>query len=655
VGALVQTVGSLLHQGVAHHQAGRRAQAEAFYRQVLSIHPDHPDALNLLGVLAHEAGDHAKAAQLIRKAIAMGPKMGSYHANLALALAAMGKRDEAVVSYRAGLALNPGDAEAHYRLGTVLLAMGKADEALQSFASSIRLRPGFAGAYNELGNALKRTGMLPESAEAYRQCLQREPASAEAWSNLADVLRELRQLPQSLEAARNAVRIKPDFAGGWSNLGSTLKDLGRMPEAMEAYEKSVRLDPASAPIRANYLYSLHFHSDDPASIMEAHREFDRVHCTPLARRAAHMNDRSADRVLRIGYVSADFRSHSIGRMLRPLFANHDHGQFHITCYSDTRAADGLTAWLRGLSDTWVETRALSDEELAARVEVDKIDVLVDLALHMANNRLLMFARKPAPVQMTYAGYPATTGLRAIDFRITDAHLDPVGETERFNSEKLLRLDASFWCHWGDDSDPRVGTLPAIESGVVTFGSLNNPCKVSPAAMDLWAKVLSAVPGSRLMLLTLEPIGESNYFTQQFSARGIDASRLRLITPVPRQDYLELYNQIDIGLDPLPYNGHMTSCDSFWMGVPVVTIRGETSVGRGGISLLRNLDLPELIAETPDEFVSIAGNLARELPRLSQLRGSLRERMRSSPLCDAKAFTRNMERLYRDAWRKWCAG
>jgi len=646
------SIAGLLRQAIAHHQAGQRAQAESVYRQVLALHPNHPDALNLLGVLAIEAGRLEAGISSIRRAISIAANIASYHSNLATALNLSGRPEEAAAAYRTALALSPNDADLHYRLGNVLQFAGQFEQSIESFRVALALRPDFAAAYNDMGNSLKRLGLLTQAAEAYRHCLAVAPDSAEALSNLSDALRELRQLPESLEAAQHAVHLRPDFADGWCNLANTLKDLGRMDEAIEACGKSVRLKPDSPAIATNYVYSLNFQSDDPAVIYAAHREFDRHFCAPLARKSPHRNDRSSERRLKIGYISADFRAHSVGRMLQPLFANHDHEHFQIVCYSDTRQSDHLTGWLRARSDAWIETAALSDAQLAARVEAEEIDILIDLTQHMAGNRLLTFARQPGPVQISY-GYPATTGLSAIKYRFTDSFVDPPGETEQFNSEKLLRIDPSFWCHWPDESDPPVAPLPALKNAFVTFGCLNNPCKVSPAALDLFVAVLNAIPLSRLMLLTLEPVTPQNYFARELAVRGIDPSRVHLVNPLPRHGYLQLYDRIDIGLDPIPYNGHMTSCDSFWMGVPVLTLRGKTSVGRGGVSLLQNLNLPELIADTPDAYVAIASQLARDIPRLDQLRRTLRSRMQASPLCDAESFTQAIESAYRSAWRTWC--
>jgi predicted O-linked N-acetylglucosamine transferase (SPINDLY family) len=300
---------------------------------------------------------------------------------------------------------------------------------------------------------------------------------------------------------------------------------------------------------------------------------------------------------------------------------------------------------------------MSDQQLVELIRGHRIDILIDLTLHMHHNRLLMFARKPAPVQISFIGYPATTGLRQIDLRISDSYLDPPGETDALSAERIARLPHSFWCYVGDD-EPAVNELPAASAaaaaaGHVTFGSLNNPVKMNPAVIELWSRVLAATQKSRLMLYSAEKSPADHPLVGAFADRGIERDRITLVPRLPREQYLRQYHQIDIALDPFPYNGHMTSCDAFWMGVPVVSLRGRSSVGRGGVSLLSNLGMTECLADNADQYVSIASEMASDLPRLASIRASLRQRMQASPLCDAARFTRSVEAVYRDAWQGWC--
>jgi len=359
--------------------------------------------------------------------------------------------------------------------------------------------------------------------------------------------------------------------------------------------------------------------------------------------------------MRIGYVSPDFRDHVDSFFTIPLLANHDHQQCEIFCYASVARPDAVTERLRGYADVWRSTVKLTDQELADLVRSDQIDILVDLKMHTANNRLLMFAQRPAPVQVCWLAYPGTTGLSTIDYRLTDPYLDPPGLFDSFYAEESLRLPETFWCYDPLTDQPPVNALPARTSGVITFGCLNNFCKVNEDCLMLWARVLQAVPQSRLLLLApSDPARERVLAILQ--QEGIAAARVEFANRVPRPEYLKLYHRFDFGLDPVPYNGHTTSLDAFWMGVPTLTlVSTKTVLGRGGWTQLCNLGLQELAAETPEQYVALAAGLAGDLTRLEELRSTLRQRMLRSPLMDGKRFARHVEQLYRQMWRRWCHG
>jgi len=357
--------------------------------------------------------------------------------------------------------------------------------------------------------------------------------------------------------------------------------------------------------------------------------------------------------LRIGYVSPDFRAHVVGANVLPILKRHDHARFLVYCYSNVKRPDALTPQFQATADAWREIAFRSDQDAADLIRADQIDILVDLTLHTAGNRLAVFARKPAPVQATWAGYPGTTGLDAMDYRVTDPHLDPPGLFDDCYSEESIRLPDFFLCYEPLESEIGITAPPAVGNGYITFGCLNNFCKVNPLVLKLWARVLRGVAGSRLTLLA----GEGSHRQEtvnRLTDEGISRDRVTFVPRRSRAQYLASYHGIDIGLDTIPYNGHTTSLDSTWMGVPVVTLVGSTVVGRSGLSQLTNLGLPELIATSPEQYVQIAVDLAQDWPRLSRLRSTLRERMRASPLMDAPRFTRNLEAAYRQMWRRWCA-
>jgi len=581
------TVQQAFDLALQHHQAGRLAEAEALYRQILAAEPRHAGALHLLGVIAHQVGRDDVAVDFITKAIALAPGVADFHSNLGIALYGKGQLDEATAVFRQAIALKPSYPEAHNNLGNVLRDTGQVDEAIASYRQAIVLKPAYPDAHNNLGTALSNKGELDEAIASYRQ----------------------------------AIALRPNY-----------------PEA-----------------HSNLVHTLHFHPGFNAlAIAGEHRRWNQQHGEPLRQFIQpYPNDRAPERRLRIGYVSPDFREHVVGYNMLPLLACHDRDAFEIFCYAQVARADALTERFRASAHHWRSTVGLSHEQLAAQIREDGIDILVDLALHLARNRLPVFARKPAPVQVTFAGYPGSTGLSTMDYRLSDPYLDPPGMDASLYSEQTVRLPHSFWCYDPVDcSDLSVNTLPAHANGFITFGCLSNFCKINDAVLRLWAKVLRAVPPSRLLLRA--PVGSHRQRTLELLRQeGVVHERIEFVSHQPRRKYLELYHRIDLGLDTLPYNGHTTSLDSFWMGVPVVTLVGQTIVGRAGLSQLMNLRLPELIATTPEQYIQGAVDLTNDLLRLAALRSTLRERMVQSPLMDAPRFARDIEAAYRTMWRRWC--
>jgi predicted O-linked N-acetylglucosamine transferase (SPINDLY family) len=557
-----------------------------------------------------------------------------------------GRPAEAVRIYREILARHPDHAEAYNNLGIALVTTGQLDEVIDSFRNAVRRKPDYAEAHSTLGNALKDKGQLNEAI-----------GLAMAHSNLGNALTDAGQLDEAIAACRQAIRIQPDLIEAHNNLGNVLKDTGQIEEAVTSFREALRLRPDLANVHSNLIHTLHFHPGyDARMIYEENRRWNRQHADPLKKFIQpHTDNRDPERQLRIGYVSPDFRAHPIGRFLLSLLAAHDPDHFAIFCYSDVRSPDRFTELLRRHASQWRDTFGLTDERLAQLIRQDQIDILVDLTMHMANNRMLLFARKPAPVQATYLAYCSTTGLDTIEYRLTDPYLDPPGTTnDAFYSEKSIRLTETYWCYPLDDQSPPVVPPPALTAGQVTFGCLNNFCKVSPDALEVWAQLLRATPKSRLVLHA-HPGGHRRRVGDFLESRGIDPGRLDFVDRVPMSEYFTEYQQIDIALDSFPYSGGTTTCDAIWMGLPVVTLAGQKAVGRGGVSILANIGASELIANTPQQYVQIATGLASDLPRLAELRRTLRARMQASPLMDAPRFARTIEAAYRQMWRNWCAG
>ena len=642
--------------GSALMDNGQVDQAIAAFHQAIALKPDYAEAHSNLGVAFKDAGRTDEAITAYRQAIALKPNYAEAHSNLGHALREQGRLDEAIASCRQAITLKPGDAKAHSNLGSALIDKNQPDEAIAAYHQAIALNPDYAEARYNLGNALRDKGRPSEAIASYRQAIALKPHFPAAFNNLCAALRDKGQPDEAIAACRQAIALNPDYPEAHSNLGNILKDAGLLDEAVTCFRRALELDPTRSAIHSNLLLTLTYHPgfDAQAIAKEQHR-WNRQHGEPLrSLLEPHANERNPNRRLRIGYVSPDFREHAVGYNLAPLLAHRNCEDFEVFCYAQVARPDALTERFRSSADHWCNTIGLTNEQLAAQIRADRIDILVDTASHTEQNRLPVFARKPAPVQIAWQGFPGSTGLDTIDYRLSDPHLDPMGMDESIYSEKTVRLPQSFWCHdLLDCGDIPVGQLPAEVNGFITFGCLNNFCKINDGVLRLWSQVLKVVPASRLLLLAAEG-GHRQHALDVLRQEGITSERVEFASHQPRRKYLELYHRIDLGMDTLPYNGHTTSLDSFWMGVPVVTLVGQTIVGRGGLSQLMNLGLPELVSQTPDQYIQIAADLANDLPRLALLRSSLRQRMLASPLMDAPRFALNVEAAFRLAWSHWCS-
>ena len=689
----IVTIPEAFQVALQHHQAGRLAEAEALYRQILAVDPRHADALHLLGVLTHQAGQSDLAVEMIREAIALVQTNPAFHSNLGAVFFEQGRFDEAVAAHRAALKLQPDnsealvnlgnalnaqdhvedsiaayrralqlkpeDANAHSNLGNALCKQGRLDEATAAYQRAVELAPNFAEAHNNLGNALRSKGRLGEAVALYRRAIRLKPEYAEANSNLGTALRDQGLIEEAIAACRVAIRINPNSAAAHCNLGNALRDAGQSEQAISAYRAALKIQTGLSDARSNLLVALHYlHDVDPRSLFEEHRRWEEIHAKPLAKFIEpHANDCDPRRRIRVGYVSPDFREHSVAFFLEALLACHDPAQVEVFCYSDVSRPDAVTARLRRLVPHWRDIFGMPDAQATGLIRGDRMDILVDLAGHTASNRLPLFARKPAPLQATWLGYPDTTGLKTMDFRLTDALADPPGATEHLHAEALIRLPDCAWCFRPSEHAPPVSATPILHAGQVTFGCFNALPKITPALMRLWCDILLAVPGSRLLLknIAFRDSSSQQRIRAMFADSGIATERIEMAGHVADlADHLSSYGRVDIALDTFPYHGTTTTCEALWMGVPVVTLAGKTHASRVGVSLLTNVGLPELIASDAAEYVTIAAALAGDPSRLAALRTSLRARMVASPLMDGPRFARNVESAFRTIWGEWCA-
>ena len=646
-------VDALNNLGNCQRQLGDTALAEISYRRALTVQPDYVSALTNLGTLLQMRGQIDDAVALLDKAVQLMPDSPASLLNLGVALLEQRRFDEAASLLRHTLALDPQFPEAAYNLGNALYALGKRHEAQTQYRLAIALDPHHADAYNNLGNVCRDLGEFESALDAFDAALRARPAFVAACNNAGNLMRTLHRTADAETLFRAALSIDPDHSASHNNLGNVLKDSGALDEGIVHYRRAVQSDPGNVVAHSNLAYALTFQSESGDAAFEECRRWSTRHEAPLrATRKPHANDRNAHRRLRIGYVSPDFRDHCQSLFTVPLLSHHDHDQFEIYCYASVERHDDLTQRIACYTDVWRDVHGLDDGRLAQQIRADGIDILVDLAMHMADGRPLLFARKPAPVQVAWLAYPGTTGLDAIDYRLTDPRLDPPSNDTLY-SERSLRLPDSFWCYDPLTDQPAVNALPALTAAHLTFGCLNNPCKLTDRTFGMWAAVLREVPHAQLLLMA--PAGNARErLATRMQRQGLDVQRVRFVPFRPRAEYLRTYHEIDIGLDTFPYNGHTTSLDSLWMGVPVITRVGETADGRAGMSQLFNLGLNELAAHSDDAFVRLAVELAANLPRLAGLRQTLRPRMARSPLMDGARFAGHVETVYRQIWQSWCA-
>lgn len=644
-------------EALALHQQGRFAEAEPIYRRILADDPGNADAASLLGTLCQQTGRQEEAVEHLRRAIALRPDQASWHANLGVALRALERHPEGAEALAEALRLRPDYPEALSNLGLVQHQMGAFEAAIESFRRAIALRPEMAGFHLNLGATWLHLERYNEAAESFRRAVAANPQHPVARTNLGAALLKLGQLAAGEAEMREALRLKPDSAEALRGLGMALRDQGRMVEALRAYEAANEIEPSNIRGRQQLLFVENYLGRGTPAEAAAHaRGYDRL--LPQGTGMPFTSDRDPERRLRVGFVSGDFRTHPVAQFFGHLVRHFDRNEIEVVLYANQEIADQVTARFKEDADLWRPIRLLKDEAAEALIREDAIDILVDLSGHTGDNRMPLFARRPAPVQATWLGYSGTTGVSAIDYIIADANVIPPGDEANF-SETPVRLPDAYLCYGPPQfSGLSVGValLPARANGYVTFGSYNKLDKMSDATVACWAQVLEAVPRSKLLLKAgAHGKEEARLATAaRFAAHGIGAERL--VLKPQNASYLlhfQSYGEVDIALDPFPYNGTTTSCDAFYMGVPMVTLAGDRFISRVGASLLRAVGLGDLVAESVEDYVAIAARLAGDVPRLERIRASLRDDLLASPLGDAQRFTRNFEAALRQMWRRWC--
>jgi len=648
---------ALLQKGLALQRAGQLAEAAAIYRQMLQRWPKHPDALYLLGVVVQKSGNQAEAVGLFDRAAKASLKPARAHLQRGFSLNALAQPAAAAAAFQAAIAGEAKLAEAHHQLGNTLRALRRLPEALTSLREATRLAPSDVVFWLSRGVACLHSQQLDEAVECFQHAVKLNASLPEAREILGQALMAQRRNDEARVHLHEALRLRPDYAAAHHDLGRICAEEGLLAEAAAHYRHALtfKREPET---QTNLIFVLHYLPDtEPEQHFAEHRQWSEWFEKPL--RAAwrpHVNDATPARRLRIGYVSPDFRDHPVSSFIEPILKGHHRENFETFCYANVKAPDGVTQQLRLLAGQWRDIQGWPPDEVAELIRQDGIDILVDLAGHTTDSGLPIFARKPAPVQVTWIGYPNTTGLDAMDYRLTDCLTDPPGQTESWHSEQLIRLPNTFSCYSAPVESPAVGPLPALANGHVTFGCFNNFRKLSDPALALWARLLREMPTARLLLKSqgLDNPKTAGRLRDEFACAGVGADRLELCgAGLAKAQHMGLYNRVDLALDPFPYNGTTTTCDALWMGVPVVTLAGRTHVARVGHSLVSHLGFPEWSVATPDAYVAKCRELAADLPGLAGLRLRLREQMRRSSICDVPLFIGHLETAYRAMWQQWC--
>ncbi|TAK99227.1 MAG: tetratricopeptide repeat protein [Rhodospirillaceae bacterium] len=642
--------------------AGDIEEAIALLAAANAAHPNHVSLLNTYGNTLRQAERYDEAIEILRQAIALDERHAEAHNNLGLAYALKHRMDDAVHHLGRAAALRPESSVISNNYGALLLRLFRFEECIAALENAIARDPNYDDALVNLGIAHYMLGHADQAIAAYKRVIARNPDSSFAHYSLGVSYLEDQRLAEAEVEITRALELDPKNALARNTLGVLLLDQHRVADACAAMRAAADVNTSSAPtFYSNYAFaSLYDPALSNSQILEIHKEFGRRYATAdVDRTKPHRNDRSPDRKLRLAYLSSDFRAHSVAYFFESLLEKHDRSQFEILLYSDTTRKDAVTDAMRAGADRWVETGGLVTDVFARQLVTDKIDILVNLGGHTSGNRLPACAVKPAPVQIEYLGYPETSGVPAMQYRISDQQADPAGVAEPWCTEELVRMPHCFHCYRPHGRAPDVAPPPFLVNGFITYTSFNVLPKVTDRVIAVWAEILRAVPNARFLLKCkqLRDVRIQQLIRDKFADEGVDPGRIDMTAFVPSiQAHLNTYAKADLGLDPFPYNGTTTTCEAMWMGVPVLTIRGDNHRGRVGYSLLHAVGLDhDFVVDGVEAYVSRAIALGRDPSPLIAVRSGLRARMAASPLCDEVGFTKELEATYRRLWRRWCTG
>ena len=639
--------------GACYKALGQLDDAVKRYEQTLAIKPDYADAHYNLGNALQELGQLDAAVKCFEQALAIKPDYASAYNNLGNTLKELGQLDTAVKCYKQALAIKPDYAETQCNLGVTLQELGQLDAAVKCYKQALAIKSDYADAHYNLGNTLKELGQLDAAVKCYEQALAINPDYADAHNNLGNALQELGQLDAAVKCFEQALALKPGYAGAHNNLGNALQELGQLDAAVSCYKQALVIKPDYAEAHSNRLFLFNYSSNyDSDFLLKEAIKFGEIFRKKVTTHFSRFNCSNKPNKLKIGLVSGDFKEHPVGYFLESVLPEIAQQNLELIAYSSHPKFDELSARIQLFFSEWKPLYGLSDENAAKLIHNDGVHILMDLSGCTAHNRLPIFTWKPAPIQISWLGYFATTGIYEIDYILGDPYVTPAQFDSQF-SEKIYRLPKTRWCFTPPKVNIKISPPPALTNGYVTFGCFNNLTKVNEQVISLWIKILAAIPNTRLLLKSkqLNSLSIQSKIIKKFTTAGIGPERIICEGAELREKYLIAYQRIDIALDPFPFTGGATTMESLWMGVPVLTLQGESLVSRQGVGILMNADLSNWIAKDKDEYLTKAINFSSDINRLSLIRSGLRDQVLMSPLFDNKQFSKDFENALWTIWQQ----
>ena len=636
--------------GIIYLNCGKVSKALYINQKALKLAPNAPDINNNLSVTLNNLGRYAESISYSKRALEIDINFVQAYGNLVDSLKAIKKYDDAYIYIKKAINLDPYKVEFHASLADLFYRLGKIDDALITYKYAIKLNQSYYPAYINIAKILNDLERFDEAINIYKKVIKIKPDLAITYYNLANIQKKVNKLEDAITNYKKGIQINPNLADAHYNLANTFANIGQYKEADFSYERAIRIDPNNQKFWSNRLLNLNYNPNlSDQYVFNQHKLF--------AERFSFLNkndkkERIKNTRLRIGYVSADFRKHSVAYFFEGLLKNHNSNFVEIFCYYNNYIIDETTELLKTYCENWRSIFEMDNKDILKLIKNDKIDILVDLCGHTPGNKLLIFASKAAPIQVTYLGYPNTTGLHTMDYRLTDKYADPDKNSELFYSEKLIKLNKCFLCYSGDNKISHNKNIPQNKNNYITFGSFNNFKKINSNVIKTWTNILRSIPNSHLILKSSENIFDINFLLKKFFDEGIKRENISIIDrKFNTQDHMKLYDEIDVALDTFPYNGTTTTFEALWMGVPVITLSGNNHRCRVSASILENLNLKNLISYNSSDYQKTAVTISKNKSYLLNLKKDLREILQNSNLCDSKSFTREVEEKFFDIYNR----